>query len=259
VDINTKVWMLAWLLSVARILGVFIATPYFGSSALPGLARNGIVIVLSLVAVPLVMEQISTVQYSTFIIAGLVLKELVLGLMMGYVFSIPYWAVASAGYFIDLQRGIFSGELFSASAGGSTSILGELLSRLMLVVLFTTGGFLLMYEVILMSFQTWPVDSFYPNFTMVGAKVMLQQLDLLMYTMALLAGPVIAIMFVIEIGAAIVGRDIPELNVFLLVMPIKSGIALFILIFYVVFLARYFKTIALEYSDKFQMLDLILR
>lgn len=258
-DINTKVWMLAWLLSVARILGVFIATPYLGSSALPGMVRNGIVIVLSVVAVPLVSQQISTVEYGTLIIVGLILKELVLGFFMGYVFSIPYWAVASAGYFIDLQRGVFSGELFSASAGGSTSILGELLSRLMLVVLFTTGGFLLMYEVILMSFQSWPVDSFYPNLTMEGAKVILQQMDLLMYTMALLAGPVVAIMFVIEIGAAIVGRDIPELNVFLLVMPIKSGIAILILIIYIVFLARYFKTIALEYSDKFQMLDLILR
>lgn len=258
-EINSKVWMLAWLLSVARILGVFLATPFLGATVLPGLVRNGVVIVLSVIAVPLVSEQIKDVPYNTLVIVGLVIKEIILGFIMGYVFSIPYWAIMSSGYFIDLQRGVMSAELFSGTAGDRTSPLGEFLSRLMVVMLFTTGGFLLMYEVILMSFQSWPVDSFYPNLTMAGATVILQQFDLLMYIMALVAGPIIAIMFVVEIGAAIIGRDIPELNVFLLVMPIKSGIALFILIIYVVFLGRYFKSIFLEYGEKFQLLDLILR
>ncbi|HHC75258.1 MAG TPA: EscT/YscT/HrcT family type III secretion system export apparatus protein [Thiothrix sp.] len=258
-EINNKVWMLSWLLASARLLGVFLITPYLGQAVLPGLVRNGIIVVLSLIAVPLVMTQVSDIEYNLLSILGLVFKELFLGLMMGFFFSIPYWAVVSSGYFLDLQRGVFSAELFSPTAGGNTSPLGEFLSRLMIVLLFSTGGFLLMYEVILMSFQSWPVDRFFPVLTPEAAHIVLKQFDLLMYTMALLAGPIIAIMLVIEIGAAIIGRDIPELNVFLLVMPIKSGMTLFILIFYILFLARYFKQNALVYSEKFQLLDAILR
>jgi type III secretion protein T len=258
-EINTKVWMLAWLLSSARILGVFLATPFFGASTLPGLVRNGIVITLSVVAVPLVAEQIADAPYNTLTIVGLIIKEIILGFMMGYLFSLPYWAVMSSGYFLDLQRGVMSAELFSTAAGDRTSPLGEFLSKLMVVLLFSSGGFLLMYEVILMSFQSWPVDTFYPNLDMAAVKTILLQFDRMMYMMALIAGPIIGIMFVIEIGAAIIGRDIPELNVFLLVMPIKSGVAIFILIIYVVFLARYFKQIFLEYRDTFQLLNGILQ
>lgn len=89
-EINTKVWMLAWLLSVARLLGVFLASPYLGKANLPGFARNGIVMILAGVAVPIVMDQISDIPYDTLTILGLIIKEMILGFLMGYFFSIPF-------------------------------------------------------------------------------------------------------------------------------------------------------------------------
>ncbi len=53
-----------------------------------------------------------------------------------------------------------------------------------------------------------------------------------MRLMFVLAAPAIAIMFLAEFGLAIVSRFAPQLQVFILAMPIKSALALMILIFY---------------------------
>ena len=144
-EINTKVWMLAWLLSVARLLGVFLASPYLGKSTLPGFARNGIVMILAGVAVPVVMDQVSDMPYDTLSILGLIIKEVILGFFMGYFFSIPFWAASTSGFWIDLQRGVMSAQLFSPSTGDMTSPLGQLMSKIYVVLLFSTGGFLMMF------------------------------------------------------------------------------------------------------------------
>lgn len=258
-EINTKVWMLAWLLSVARLLGVFLASPYLGKANLPGFTRNAIVMILAGVSVPIVMDQISDIPYDALTILGLIIKEMILGFFMGYFFSIPFWAASSSGFWIDLQRGVMSAQLFSPSTGDMTSPLGQFISRIYVVLLFSTGGFLMMFEVILLSYKVWPVDTFIPHFNMESVSVVLQQFDLIMYTMVLLAGPIIIIMFIAEIGGAIIGRDIPELNIFLLLMPIKSGIALLLLTLYIAFVGKFFKESFLTFGETFKVLDHLVR
>ncbi len=258
-DINIKVWMLAWLLSIARILGVFSAMPFLGNANIPGLARNAVIFILASVATPLIITQISDIPYNTISIIGLLVKEIILGFLMGYFFSIPFWAASSTGFWIDLQRGVMSAQLFSPGTGDMTSPLGQFISRIYVVLLFSTGGFLMMFEVILLSYKVWPVDTFMPHFNMDSVSIVLQQFDLIMYTMVLIGAPVIIIMFITELAGAIIGKDIPELNIFLLLMPIKSGLALFLLILYIAFVAKYMRESFLGFGETFKVLDLLIR
>ncbi|HIO92667.1 MAG TPA: EscT/YscT/HrcT family type III secretion system export apparatus protein [Leucothrix mucor] len=254
-----EIWLLAWILTVPRILGAFLVMPFLNSTVLPGLARNGIIVVLSVVAIPMTFEQIKDVPMDAMLIVSIILKEAALGFMMGFMFSIPFWAVSASGYFIDMQRGTMSAEQFAAVIADQTSPLGNLLSLLSVTLLFASGGFLLLYEVLLLSYQSWPIDSFFPAFHMDSAVIFLRQLDLLMYSAALLAGPIIAVMYLIELGAAFIGRQVPQLNVFLLTMPIKSGVSMFMLIYYVTFIAEYMREKFLHFGEAFQVLEMILK
>ena len=254
-----ELWLFAWTLTIPRILGAFLVIPFLSSTTLPGLVRNGIVMVLSVVAVPMTLEQVKDLPLEVLPTMVIVIKEVILGFMMGFMFSIPFWAVSAAGYFIDMQRGTMSAEQFAAVITDQTSPLGNVLALMAVTLLFASGGFLLLYEVLLLSYQTWPIDSFFPKFHMDSAVVILQQLDLLMYTAALIAGPIVAVMYLIEIGAALVARQVPQLNVFLLTMPIKSGVGMLILIYYVTFIANFLREKFLHFGDSFQILERILK
>lgn len=109
-----ELWLFAWTLTIPRILGAIIVMPFLSSSTLPGLVRNGVVMVLSVVAVPMTIEQVKDLPLEVLPLMIIVIKEVILGFMMGFMFSIPFWAVSAAGYFIDMQRGTMSGEQFAA-------------------------------------------------------------------------------------------------------------------------------------------------
>ena len=252
-------WMLAWILTIPRILGAFIVMPFLNSSVLPGLVRNGIVMILSMVAVPMTLEQVRDLPIEALPIIVILIKEVMLGFMMGFMFSIPFWAISAAGYFIDIQRGTMSAEQFAAIITDQTSPLGNILALMAVTLLFASGGFLLLYEVLLLSYQTWPIDSYFPKFHKDSAIVILHQLDLLMYTAALIAGPIVAVMYLIEIGAALVARQVPQLNVFLLTMPIKSGVGMLMLIYYTTFIAHFLREQFLHFGDSFKVLERILK
>lgn len=252
---DEQLWFLAMLLTVPRILGAFLAMPFLGVTILPGLARNALVIIIAAFTAPVTLGYIDQIPMDMGTIAVLMLKEMALGFLFGYMISIPFWAVSSAGFIIDLQRGVLSAQMFSNVLGDQSSPLGDLFVKLSVVLLFTTGGFLLLIEVLVSSYQIWPVHTFVPNFDMSVVGVILKQFALLFYMAALIAGPIVATMFIVELGSAIISRYVPQLNIFLLLMPIKSGIAIFLLVFYIQYIAKYMRDIFLKFGDVLSVLD----
>jgi len=250
-----QLWFLTLILTIPRILGTFIALPFLGQTVLPGMVRNGLVITIAAFASPINIDQVALVPVDLLSLGMLVIKEFAIGFMIGFMLSIPFWSLSSAGFLIDTQRGSMSGQMFSQFLADQTSDLGNFFVKLAVTLLFTTGGFLIIVKLLLSTYLTWPIASFYPKMEMADAGVFLEQFALIFYTGALLAGPIVATMFIVEVGAALIARYVPQLNIFLLMMPIKSGIALLLLIYYMTYLSRYMRESFMKFSDSFQILE----
>lgn len=254
-----QLWFLTLILTIPRILGTFIALPFLGQSVLPGMVRNGLIIIIAAFATPINIEQTTLVPSDLLSFGMLIIKEFAIGFMIGFLISIPFWALSSAGFLIDTQRGSMSGQMFSQFLADQTSALGDLFVKLAVTLLFTTGGFLIIIQLLLSTYLTWPIASFYPSMEIKDAGVFLEQFSLIFYMGALIAGPIVATMFIVEIGAALIARYVPQLNIFLLMMPIKSGIALLLLIYYMTYLSRYMRESFIKFADVFQLLEGIFR
>lgn len=250
-----QLWLFALILTVPRILGAFIAMPFLGSAVLPGLVRNGIVIVISAFAAPITMNHILEVPLDSLTIAFIIVKEMAIGFMIGYVISVPFWAVATSGFIIDLQSGKMSATMFSNILSDTTSPLGDLLTKLAVTLLFVTGGFLIIIDLLLNSYKVWPALSFFPSMEMTDAVFFLNQFSTMFQIAVLIAMPISATMFISEMGAAIIARYVPSLNIFMLLMPIKAGIAALLMVFYVTYISQYLRQSFLEFNDSFQMLE----
>ena len=82
------------------------------------------------------------------------------------------------------------------------------------------------------SFVIWPATKLAPIISDDFPVLMLAILDKGMRIMFIIGAPIVAVMFVAEFALAIVSRFAPQLQVFILAMPIKSLLAIFMLIFY---------------------------
>ena len=135
--------------------------------------------------------------------------------------------------------------------GSESSPFGILFLQAFTVYFFASGAFLVFLGLVYDSYVLWPPLSFLPQLPPDIVDFTLGLADKVMYLSLVLAGPVVIAMFMAELGLALVSRFAPQLNVFVLAMPVKSGVALFILVLYGPFLFAYFEDELLEIAALF--------
>ena len=187
--------------------------------------RNGVVGTMAIFLFPVVSQQIPDSSPGVFVIFSLLLKEVFLGMMMGFLLIIPFWALEAAGFFMDNQRGASMASTMNPMSGSDSSPMGILFSQTFTAIYLISGLFILMLKSIFLSYQVWPIFSFYPQLNPNTVMFILGQFDLIITWAVWLAAPIVICMFITEFGIALISRSAPQLNVFILAMPIKSAVA----------------------------------
>jgi type III secretion protein T len=214
---------------------------------------------LVLVLQPMVHGALPAEPLAGWLVVGLVLKEILIGLLIGFTFVIVFHGIQAAGFFIDNQRGSTMASSIDPLLGGQTSPIGMLLTQAFVVYFFVTGGFLAMLGVIYSSYEVMPVLTFVPRMPAEGALFISQQLDRLVRIAFVLAAPVFAAMFLSELGIAFVGRFAPQLDVFFVAMPVKSAVAFLVLVLYARTLMHYLRIEVTPFATLFRQLEAVMR
>jgi type III secretion protein T len=140
--------------------------------------------------------------------------------------------VQAAGTLIDNQRGAAIASSIDPLQGHEAAPLGLLFSQAFITYFFSIGGFLIITMLLYRSYVIWPITEMIPIGTPEFPRLILGVLDLGMKLAFILAAPIIAIMFIAEFALAMVSRFAPQVQVFILAMPIKSALAMIVLLFY---------------------------
>jgi type III secretion protein T len=228
--------VLALLFCAARMTGFFATALLFSQAAMTRIGRNALIVVLCIPLVPLVHPSVESMNLQPGLIVLMIVKEYVIGFFLGYTVGWIFWAVQSAGALIDNQRGASIAESIDPLQGHQSSPLGNLFSQAMMVYMFIIGGVLFFIDILYQSFLLWPISNFFPLLSPQFPVLILSIFDTAMRFAFVLAAPVVAIMFLAEMSLALISRFAPQIQVFILAMPIKSGLAIFILILYAIVL-----------------------
>ena len=241
-----------------RLISIFTILPFFGK-ILQGFVRNSIVFCFAIFLYPLVSSSFPHQGIGSIWVAmSIVLKEVIIGMVLGFFIGIIFWAIEGIGFVIDNQRGSSMATIFDPLSGEQTSVFGSLLLQFITVLFFTCGGFLHMLGSIFMSYKFWPVFSMFPRIGTGWCSFFLGQMDMLMKTIALFAAPILIAIFFSDFGLGLINRFAPQLNVFFLSMPIKSGIACFLMVFYMGILWAYFRPELLNFDKIITFLKAVL-
>jgi type III secretion protein T len=224
-------FVLALGLSQARILALLSMIPLFNKQLVPRLVRAAAGLSIGMLVVPVLLPAVHQHAGEPLVFL-LIFKEIFVGFTLGYLLAVPFWAFEAAGFLIDNQRGASIASTLNPLTGNDSSPLGVMFNQAYIVYFLMSGGFLLVLGVIYDSYRLWPVFGWLPPLGPDFASLMLVMLDRLMRLAMLYCAPVIVVMFLAELGLAFVSRFVPQLQVFFLAMPIKSALALLMLITY---------------------------
>ncbi|WP_253383452.1 type III secretion system export apparatus subunit SctT [unidentified bacterial endosymbiont] len=225
------------IMACLRPLGIFFLMPVLVSKNIGGsLVRNALVILIVLPVFPAidqqnVLAQERSADFSLFL--GMA-QEIMIGVLIGFVAGIPFWAIDSAGSLIDTVRGSSMGNIYNPSLSESSTLLGVFFSQLLTVVFFSCGGINALMTALYQSYVLFP-----PGGHIVLNHSLLvflkQQWDLLFTLFLKFSLPAVGIMLLTDIAMGLLNRTAQQLNVFFLAMSIKSVLALLVLMITLVF------------------------
>ena len=222
----------ALIVILPRAYALIAASQLLNPTIVPRLARNVAILVISLPVAPSAVQQAVTITASTPVYMVYFAKEFAIGFILGYLIFWVFWAVQAAGSYIDNQRGTAIASSIDPLQGHEASPLGILFSQAFVTYFFSLGGFLIVVGLLYDSYELWPIENMLPIMSEEFPKLVFDIIDRGMMLTILLSAPVVIVMFMAEFALALVSRFAPQVQVFVLAMPIKSGIAMLILIFY---------------------------
>jgi len=224
-------------LAVCRALGLVFITPAFNRLGLTGMIRSCVAVAIS---APMFLPAFSALtaleDYGSFFLAGLMVKEFLIGVTVGLLFGIPFWAAEVAGELVDLQRGSTMAQLVDPSGAGEAGVTATLLSVVLITLFFMSGGFILMVDGFYHSYQLWPVTAFTPVIASSALEAVLVILDQVMRIGVLMVAPLIIALLVVDMMLAYLSRMAPQMNIFDLSLSVKNLIFTFLMVLYCGFL-----------------------
>ncbi|MBR0459372.1 MAG: type III secretion system export apparatus subunit SctT [Victivallales bacterium] len=223
--------VLAFVLSAIRISAAMAICPATSSTMITGLARRVAALAFAAVLVPRVIAQME--ELSAFLFCAVALKEALVGFLIGFFASIPFWVAENTGNFIDNQRGATMGEVYSPLSGAQVSTTGILFTQIVSTIFYISGAILLFLGAIYASYDFIPLFGKQLAAAPDAHAFALDTLDNMMRTTYIISAPIIILMFLATIGLGFVNRTAPQLNVFFLSMPVKSALGIAFLIVYI--------------------------
>lgn len=231
--------LVAIMLTLPRLYAFLAVSQVLNPAAVPRLARGATTLAL---AIPLVPVNLALVDGFDRTVGGYVIhfaKEYAIGFALGYMVAWVFWAVQSAGALIDNQRGASIASSIDPLQGHESSPLGNLFSQAFLTYVFAIGAVLPVIGLVYQSYVVWPPTRGLPALTPDLPVLLLRMFDHALRMVVILAGPIVIVMFLAEFALALVSRFAPQVQVFILAMPIKSALAALILVFYFSILLPY--------------------
>ncbi|WP_342724014.1 type III secretion system export apparatus subunit SctT [Bradyrhizobium sp. B097] len=249
-------------LSAARALGIMLVLPVFTRPRISGLIRGSLTIAIGLPCLAQIKLGLQALDPNTRLVSVtmLGLKEVFVGLLLGILLSIPLWSIQAVGDTIDTQRGISSQVAAEDPATHSqASGTGLFLGITAVTIFVLAGGLQTMVRSLYGSYLIWPVYQFLPAVTAQGAMECLTLLDHIMRTTLLVAGPVLALLLLVDLSIMMLGRFASQLKLNDLSPTIKNVAFGLIMVSYTVYLLEYVGTEILTSNNVLEYLKKLLK
>lgn len=222
-----------FLLILMRIASFVYVAPFFNTANTPRKIKIGFSFFVSIICFQLYPEM--TVEYSGVIgYASLVLKEAVVGLLIGAVCNMTMMILHFAGRFIDMDIGLSMASVMDPTNNTQNGIVGTIYYYLVLLILIASDMHKYLISAIMQTFYHIPAGQMTVDLSLYSTILdFITQYLLIGFQIAL---PIFASMLIINAVLAIMSRVAPNMNMFVVGMQIKIVVGICVLFLTVVML-----------------------
>ncbi len=214
-----------FFLILVRMSAFIAVAPYFSMSQVPAKVKAGIALSVSMLLWFMVPQ--GTIVYETVIdYAIIVLKEAVVGLLIGFAANICNYIILFAGRIIDMDMGFAMVDVFDPVTKEQVSISGTLYNYLVLLCLLCSGMHTYVLRALIDSYQLIPLNEavFNINGIYQGMLEFLSDYVIIGFRIYL---PIFMALMVLNVVLGVLAKVAPQMNMFVVGIQLKilTGLA----------------------------------
>jgi flagellar biosynthetic protein FliR len=223
---NIGLWtisqMTTFVLVLVRVAGIFTVAPIFGNVNVAPMVRVGMAACLAFVFLPMAQFDASGLEFLPFLLV--VVKEALIGIVMGFLASMIFTAIQMAGSYIDLQVGFGFANVVDPMMKHHSAVIGQLYNFAATLLFLALNGHHLMIRGLADSFAVLPLGS--ATLSAEATSTILQIFVVLFVASLKIGAPVIGAIFLTDVSLGILARTVPQLNVLVVGFPAKLTVGM---------------------------------
>jgi flagellar biosynthetic protein FliR len=210
-------WLEAVMLAGVRVTAFLVIAPPFSYAGIPARIKAMLGVGLAIAISPRVTVGYTALDTGPFLVA--IVMQLVVGLFMGFLVLLAFSAVQSAGNLIDLFGGFQLAQAYDPQSMVNGAQFTRLFHMAALALLFSTDGYQLILGGLMRTFTAVPVTAVLDQAP--SADALVTGFSQLFLASVQIAGPMIIVLFLADVGLGLLTRVAPAINAFALGFPLK--------------------------------------
>lgn len=213
-----------------RVMGFFIILPVMAGQNLPLMARIGLCLAIALLAFTSDIIILPDYEYTALSFGLLLIREFLIGLLIGFVVMMMFSLFHFVGQLVDFQIGFSMVSVADPFGQQQMPITGNLYYLIVSLFFIGSGAF---HAVIAAFFDSYGILG-------IGEAVVLGNANLMYYVLNIIidyfvfgvriALPVIGTVLIVDITLGILVKAVPQMNVFVVGLPIKVFLGMIVIV-----------------------------
>jgi flagellar biosynthetic protein FliR len=218
---------MVFTLVLARVSGLVVIAPIFGTLGLPRQVRALLAVALALLVTPVYLDISLPPVADVGTYAHMLVNEVAVGLLLGLGVNIMFAGIQVAGQIVSQMSGLSLAGVFNPGFDESVSVFSNLFYYLTLAVFVAIGGHRMMVEALLETFVWAP-----PGQALLGESFGDALTNLMTQSFALgvhAAAPLMVALLLSTIVLGLVSRTLPQINIIAVGFGLNSFLTLAVL------------------------------
>lgn len=213
-----------FLLVMVRTSGIFVFSPFFSSQNIPNILKIGLSFSISILITGILPFPDNL---SNEVLVIIIFKELMVGIIIGFISYAFFSAFYVMGQIIDMKIGFGMVNVVDPQNKVQVPLMGNFYYILAFLLLLAFDGHHIVISGLVDSYKFIPIGKF--KYTEDVVHLLVNTLSKSFEIGFKLSSPIVAIIFLTDIVLGIMSKTIPQMNVFVVGMPLKVLLGLLII------------------------------
>lgn len=209
-------WAVGLALAVARA-GAFVGLCPLVPRTIAAPGRAALAIAMGL----FVSAPVSSPSWGAAEVAAAAFTNVTVGAVLGWFLGLAFTAFQVAGTAVDVASGVTLGSVFDPDAGTTPGVFARIYTLAAQAIIIGAGGLMVLTQLLYASTKAIALDGRLGGLSLLGDAAVVRVSAVFRHGVEL-ALPIVGVLFVAEIAFGMLSRLAPQVNMFLIALPVKT-------------------------------------